>query len=430
MNGRGHHLPMGTPSNYTTSRIQTEFVDSDRETADAIFNDYLGIDNAWFGALLYEIKEEWIAKGSPITDILIRENAPVMLALIKAHVPFESVRSKTAGRNILLLSRSKIVDMVKKFVPIDETFTSGTSYDFSFYVMGLGIFRGNYSVDTTGVGVSLRYLSFDIPTFSSVGYPPFYKKEIEKLVEYVSVKTPTKIVKSGVVRQGGLIIHVGPTGSGKTTSMAAEVGYLADETSGAIITYENPIEYRLSATRAPVRQFEIGKDIKADAENTLLDNMMRHLLRNNPSVVLIGEGRDSKDIRAMMDTALKGHLVLGTIHASDVKEALTTMLSVAKGEEYIVATSIRAIVAHRLFTSKTGEIIPLFEILIPTPQDRKNILEGRIEQVANALSGKDSKHVSGISFEKHIEELVKYGSISPTEGNELSPIFEKERKKG
>ena len=401
-------------------KLKTDFVDVDEvQTAEKEFNRYIGPDSVWFTELLYDIKRSWIDTGSKITDILIREKTPVMLASIKAHVQYR-FSNPSNGRVFLEVDRNHISDIVRRFAEFDENKQTGVSVDFSFYVMGLGIFRGNYSIDAGGAGLSLRYLSFNIPTFDEIGYPTFYKREIERLVEKVTVKTPYGIVPSAVVRGGGLIVHVGPTGSGKTTAMAAEIGYLAEETTGAIITYENPIEYRYVVTRAPVRQFEIGKDIKKDEENTLLDNLKRHLLRNNPSIVLIGEGRDNKDIRMMMDTSLKGHLVFGTIHASDIMEALATLVSVVKGEEYICATALRAIVAHRLFTNRQGKIIPIFEILIPTEQDRLNIAEVKLDLVSNALQGKDSKHRSGVTFLSYIDDLVKYGKIEMEEARELT----------
>jgi len=399
------------------------FIDTPQEDAYTAFVKYLGMDCTWFAEMLKEIKEEWIDKGSNVTEILIRENAPTMIGAIKAYVPFSSV-SAPSSQSMRIISKEEIIDIVKLFCDVDQEGEGEASKDFSFFVMGLGIFRGNYSVDSSGVGVSLRYHSFEILSLEEIGYPSWYREHIENLVDNVSVSTPNGVIDTGVVRKGGVILHVGATGTGKTTSMAAEIGHFAEHSSGTIITYERPIEKKFIATLAPVRQYEIGKDIKASKDYSELEEITRHLLRNNPSVLLFGEARNNDEIRMILETGLKGHLVVSTIHASNVSEALTTISSVVEGEEYIAATAIRAIVAHRLYMNNEGKIIPLFELWIPDEVDRKSISKKDIESVTKALTGPGSRHKTGMSFAQYISYLTRQKVLSSSEAQELSRTFD------
>lgn len=239
------------------------------------------------------------------------------------------------------------------------------------------------------------------------------------MIEKVVIKTPGGTITSGVVKQGGLILHVGPTGSGKTTSIAAEIGLFADQTTGTIITYEDPIEYKFMNTVAPVRQYEIDVDIVADAERSVKDNMRRHVVRNNPSIVSFGEGRTHEDMKMMLETGLKGHLVMGTIHAANVKEAITILTGAVKGEEHILQHSIKAIVAHKLYVNKSGLVVPIFEIWIPSEQDRVHLSNNETGKIIDALSGRDIPHPSGVSFASHIGMLVDEGKFSPSEASAI-----------
>ena len=392
-------------------KVLTEFkANSDSESREMFFV-HLGDGCAWFGEALYAIKEEWINNGYQVTDILIRENRPIYVASIKAYVPFASKKIPK------MPTREDIIMVVDKFTEKKKSF-DGATIDFSFYVMGLGIFRVNYSADASSVGLSIRYLTFQIPTFDSINYPSFYAKTIKNVISANPVQTPGGTINVSSVNSGGLILHVGATGSGKTTSIAAEIGYIAESTTGVVITYENPIEYRYIATKAPVRQYEIDKDIKGDDERTVFENIKRHLLRNNPSVVLIGEARDNSEIKAMLDFAARGHLVFGTIHSSNVKEALTTLMAVSKNEPYLLANSLQAIVAHKLIMSTDGSIVPLFEILIPDITIKTNLAKGDMSAINRSFYTEKTLN-TGKTFSQSLEECVQNKKITPAEARDI-----------
>jgi Tfp pilus assembly pilus retraction ATPase PilT len=314
-------------------------------------------------------------------------------------------------------TRDQINNIVKKFVNI-EKIEEGSIFEFSFFVIGLGVFRVSYSFDDVGVGIAIRYLTFTIPNLSLVGYPKFYEKFIKDMISTSSVKTSKGVFAAGTIKSGGLILHVGTTGSGKTTSIAAELGHFAENINGAVATYENPIEYRYTATKAPIRQYEIGKDIKKTEELSAFANIKRHLLRNNPSLVMIGEARDTAEIKEMLDTAARGHLVLSTTHASNVMEALTTLISASKDEPHVLANTLHAIVAHKLLTNKRGEIVPIYEILIPDEVIKTHLAKGDIMAIKSVFQ-KENITKNSITFSESLTQAARDGKFLPDEVREI-----------
>ena len=398
--------------------VKTKFLGNNDSEIELDFREHIREDNKWFPTFLYSLKSEWINKGYNISDILIRENKPIMVAPIKNYIPFMSSQHKMN----FTPTKTQIQTVVRKFVEADKL-SQGDMFEFSFVVEGLGVFRVSYSSDEQGVGMSIRYLTFNLPVMSNMKYPEFYKKFIEGLVIKSSVKIPfkddKKIIETAGVKSGGLILHVGATGSGKSTSISSEVGYIADNITGTIVTYENPIEYRYTAVKAPVRQFEIGKDITEDEDHTVFENIKRHILRNNPSVVVYGEARTNQEIREVMDAAARGHLVFATIHASSVMEALTTLMGIVQDEPRLLENILHAIVAHKLVSNKNGDFIPLYEILLPDSVIKNMIGKQELKQIATLFIKGDSGKDIGITFTKALNEAIKADLLTPTEAERI-----------
>ncbi len=396
--------------------IINEFIDSGEIKAETKFARYLGDDNHWFFTLLYELKEEWMDKNIKITDLNIRENFPVFVSLIKTNIPYKNKNNKG-----LVVERERIVRLVERFTARSEESLFGDTINFSFSVMGLGSFRINCSEDSGGIGLAIRYLTKDVPDFRMVQYPEFYIKEIESMITRVPAKTPYGDFNGGAISEGGLILHCGATGTGKSTAQASEIAYFAQNTTSNIITYEKPIETKYIATLASVRQFEIDRDIAAPTKDELREKIIEHAMRLNPSLIQFQEAADKNDIRMVMDISLKGHLVISTIHASNIKEALTTLMAQVKEEEHILASCLKAIVAHKLHVNEKGEIVPVFEILIPTKQDRALLHQGKINEVIKSMEGTHGKHKSAMSFRQHVNTLVANNKLTPREANFLAP---------
>lgn len=423
-------------------QVMNQFTGDSADQAKSRFMQHLGETSQWFGEMLYDIKERWIDNGAKITDILVRENVATYLAIVKVHVryqmkPIEKAESLRPTPNNWTPSHSDIIAVVEKFHQLTPEEKAGRkdgeyeglSIDFSFSVDGLGIFRVNFSQEVNGCSLSIRILSYELPGFDLVGYPDFYVSFIKNMVSKVSISAPAPVreaagskvemvtIPVGDIGGGGLVLHVGPTGSGKTTAIAAEMNYLAESTTGGIITYENPIEYRYIATKAPVRQYEIGKDIKKDSERTEFQNITRHLLRNNPAVVMIGEARTHEEMKTVLDIASRGHLVFATIHASNVLEAISTLFVAVGEDRHLLANTIKAVVAHKLIRNEAGKIGALHEILI-IEQTIKGYLaqesmKAAIDGIKRSVYQEDSLSSSKQTFAKALADQARKGFITP-----------------
>lgn len=405
------------------------------------FMEALTENDAWFGKLLYGIKHGWIQNGTKITEILIREMQPVSVAVLKAYVPC-MVRF---GDEEFLPTKHQILGVVSRFTgrtaktSYDERFAEdqellhGESIDFSFQVFGLGIFRTNFSYSSDGCTLSVRYLPFEVPRLEDIGYPVIYQNYLKQIVEVVSVRSPkdlmiqvgdapevsypkdqavqaiyTKVPRSG----GGLIVHIGPTGSGKTTAMAAEIGFIAEETAGLILTYEDPIEFSFIGTMSPVSSFELGRDIKQNDDFTLAEMVRRHSLRKNPAVIMFGEMRTTEQMRMVVDMANSGHWVLASMHAQSVHEGIGVLMSVFKNEPHVLANSLQAAVAHRLASNMKGDVVPLFEIFMMDDTRRANLAKGDVNCIQMAFKENLGQSVS---FEQSIQYLKETRRIEVTE---------------
>jgi len=419
---------------------------------------YFGRENEWFAKLLLLIHELKVKRHFPITDILIREDEYIYFASIKAFQPlpyldtdgkpFKPTREDLLRVLVTLGKEFEVLELKYDYEGIKERLNRKESVDFSFAIKGLGIYRCNvsfsenlFSPDGRSLGMSIRILDLQVPDIEAVFYPPSYRKLIAEgekrpislieeyknafygLVGKQAIRKPElrngewqeTIIEKKVVRTGGLILHVGPTSSGKTTAIASEIAYLAREATGVIITYENPIEYRFVGFPAPIRQYELGTHLKEDPRVIL-----RHLLRVNPSVVLYGEARTPEEIRMVIEVANRGHLIFSTIHANNVKEALGILLSVCQDEPYLLANGLIMIVAHRLILNEQGEIVPIIEVWSPDKVDRASLAKGDLKEIYRRFYQERVKTEGARwTFKQYLEELLRVGIIDKNLKNHL-----------
>ena len=213
-------------------------------------------------------------------------------------------------------------------------------------------------------------------------------------------------------KQRGLVIFAGPTGSGKSTSLAALVGRINSEQSRRIITIEDPIEYRHESLRSIVAQREVGRDVPSYASAVIGS------LRADPDVIMIGEMRDTPTMRAALTAAETGHLVLTTLHTGDAVQTIDRIVDAFEGDEQTqvrtqVATALVAVVAQRLLPQLRSKGRRLAaEILIATDAVRATIREGRIHQLRNVML--TARDTGMQTLEHHLSELLAEGQIDRT----------------
>lgn len=238
--------------------------------------------------------------------------------------------------------------------------------DMSFGSDGLGRFRVNVFYQRGNVSVAVRLLPFHIRTFAECGLPATIMEELSR-------------------RRKGLILITGATGSGKSTTMASMVEWINNERSCHVVTIEDPIEYVYTNKKAIIDQREIGSDTHSFL------GALKHVLREDPNVILIGEMRDLETIESALNIAETGHLVLATLHTSDAVQTINRIVDVfpAHQQQQVrvqVSFVLLAVLTQQLIPRPSGEgRVLAVEILIANPAVRALIREGKTHQLYSVI---------------------------------------------
>ncbi len=375
----------------------------------------------WFVYLLMFLKEAKVKHHLNVTDAIIKSGTPIRIGVLKSFYDVsefdfvdKSIMSHLIG---VKPSVSDIEEIITKSVTegfITKDQLNKTSIDFSIAVAHFGVARINYARSDTNLILNIRYLDYMIPDFNIVDYPSYYVDFITSIPQIKEIKLKERTLLHRTVGKNGLIIHAGPTGSGKTTAIASEIGYIANNINGLVITYEEPVEYRF-ITELNVLQFEVDRDIKRE-------EIKRHALRNNPSVIVWGEVREANELKDVLDIATRGHLVITTMHAGSVYEVLKYASSVlTEAEIGNFASLIQAIVVHRLLINSAGTPVTLFEILINNKKLSSLLLDMRdplkLKGVYNMMydATKGEKVEGFVSFEEFALLRKQQGKLNADE---------------
>ena len=281
-----------------------------------------------------------------------------------------------------------------------EIFIEHGTLDFAHEIGDEDRFRINIFRQRGVISLAARRVSANVPPFESLHLP----KSLEMICE----------------RAQGLVLVVGPTGCGKTTTIASMINYINHTSSCHIVTIEDPIEYLFKDAKAIVSQREIGIDVQ-DFEDAL-----RYLMRQDPDVVFVGEMRDARTVIAGMRAAETGHLVFGTMHSANASQAIHRLLDLFPQSERDLARqtlslAMTAIVSQVLLPSiKEGiDRLPALEILLANPAVRKLISEGRENDLPNVI--RSSQHEGMQDLTDNLCEMVKDGSIDPKDAYRYAP---------
>jgi twitching motility protein PilT len=237
--------------------------------------------------------------------------------------------------------------------------------DFSYAIPGLSRFRGNAMVQRGSVDVALRVVPWEIPTVEALGLPSVVK-ELSRLPR-------------------GLVLVTGPTGSGKSTTLAAMVGMINKERALNVVTVENPIEFLHSHGKAIIRQREVGNDTHS------FEEALRHMLRHDPDVILIGEMRDMESIAIALTAAETGHLVFSTLHTQTAPLAIHRIVDVfpESVRNYVrlqLADSLQGVISQQLLPRVDGKgRVAAVEVLVNTPAVANMVREGNEHQLYTAM---------------------------------------------
>jgi twitching motility protein PilT len=248
---------------------------------------------------------------------------------------------------------------------LGAVFRAEKEVDFSFAWRDHARFRANAFHQRGAAALALRLIPIDIPTFDDIGLPVAVDEMLKRLQ--------------------GLVLVTGPTGSGKSTTLASMIDRINERRACHIITIEDPIEYIHQHKRSAVEQREIGIDTLS------FDRALRSVLREDPDVVLVGEMRDPETIAAALTIAETGHLVFATLHTNDAAQAVDRIVDVfsAERQQQIrvqLAGSLTAILSQRLLRRVGGGRVAAFEILVATPAARNLIRDAKSQQLRNVIS--------------------------------------------
>jgi twitching motility protein PilU len=270
-----------------------------------------------------------------------------------------------------------------------ETFTRELEIDFAISEPGLGRFRVNVFHQRSNVAMVLRYITSELPTLDELDMP-------EQLQDLIMLRR-------------GLILMVGATGCGKSTTLAAMVNHRNEKTSSHIITIEDPIEFLHPNKKSIVNQREVGLDTKS------YGRALKSAMRAAPDLIQIGEIRDTESMQAALDMAGTGHLVVATLHSNNASETLDRIVNFFPQEQHgqvfmDLAHYLRAVLSQRLVRSRSGKLVAAVELMLNTPHIKDLMLKGDIAGVKDAH--KDSGEQGMKTFDDALLDLYKAGTIT------------------
>jgi twitching motility protein PilT len=276
-----------------------------------------------------------------------------------------------------------------------ERFTKTREVDFAFGVSGLARFRANFYVQRGSIAMVFRHVPVDIKNVDELNLPP--------------------VLKELALKQRGLIFVTGTVGSGKSTTLTAMVSEINNTTNKNVITVEDPIEFLHHDERSIINQREIGSDTSSFHE------ALRHILRQDPDVILIGEIRDALTMEIALMAADTGHLVLTTLHTVDATQTINRVISFFPPHQhqeirYLLGATLQAVVAQRLIPLKEGKgRVPAVEVMVVTSSIREYIIDpDKTPLISQAIREGVSSHGMQ-SFDQSLMKLLTDGKISMEE---------------
>ncbi len=316
------------------------------------------------------------------------------------HVRIDSVLR--ASQQVGVLSGDDILEMALELMTDKQKafFLEHGSLDIAHDLADGDRFRINVYRQRGEVSVAVRRVNRNIPDFASLHLPPICKKISEA--------------------HQGLVLLSGPTGSGKSTTIASMLEHINNNRPCHIVTVEDPIEYLYQDKKALVNQREIGIDV-ADFSDAL-----KYLMREDPDVVLIGEMRDNETFQAALQAAETGHLVFGTVHASSAPQTVGRILDLFPPESRdrvrtSLAYNIQAIICQKLLPGiqENAKRVPAVEILVSTPSVRQLIEDGRDPELNDIIRSSETQGMQ--SFTKSLLKLIQDEYIEPKIAYEVAP---------
>jgi twitching motility protein PilU len=329
---------------------------------------------------MYDLLRALLAKRG--SDLFITAGFPPAMKIDGKMTPVS--QQALTSQHTAMLARSIMNDRQA------ATFESTKECNFAINPAGIGRFRVNCFMQQAQVGVVLRVITTTIPKFEELNLPP--------------------VLKDVAMTKRGMVIFVGGTGSGKSTSLAAMVGYRNENSHGHIVTIEDPVEYVHPHKNCIVTQREVGVD--TDSWEAALKNT----LRQAPDVILIGEIREREVMEHAIAFAETGHLCLATLHANNSNQAMDRIINFFPEERRAqllmdLSLNLKGVVSQRLLPLKEGKgRIPAVEVLLNSPLISDLIFKGEVHEIKEIM--KKSRELGMQTFDQSLFDLHEAGRIS------------------
>ncbi len=309
--------------------------------------------------------------------------------------PMIRVHGDVRKINVPAMDHTQVHDMVYDIMNDGQrkVYEETLECDFSFEIPNLARFRVNAFNHNRGSGAVFRTIPSKILTLEQLNCPPIFKDIAE---------TPR-----------GIVLVTGPTGSGKSTTLAAMVDYVNENEMGHILTVEDPIEFVHQSKKCLINQREVGPHTLS------FQNALRSALREDPDVILVGEMRDLETIRLALSAAETGHLVFGTLHTSSAAKTVDRIVDVFPAAEKemvrsMLSESLRAVISQTLCKTKDEQgRVAAHEIMIGTPAIRNLIRENKVAQMYSAIQ--TGQNIGMQTLDQNLQDLVRRNVISANE---------------
>ncbi len=318
------------------------------------------------------------------SDIHIKIETPIVFRINRTLVAIEAPVPTEAWMKTI------VENMVPKHLL--KRFEEDHEIDFSYFLPGVGRFRTNLFQQRGQNCLAMRFVKTQVPTFEDLGLLPILKK-IAQLPR-------------------GIVLLAGSTGCGKSTTLAAMIEYINANSRKHIITMEDPIEYVFEDNQSIIEQREVGLDTLS------FEHGLKHVLRQDPDIIMVGEMRDATSFQAAMSAADTGHLVLSTLHTTNAAQSVSRILDFFKADEREqvrrqLAGTLQAVICQRMVPTLAGGVTPAQEVLLNSGTVKKLIEENRLDKLPAAIeTGVDDGMQN---FNQALFNLVKDGKISKEE---------------
>jgi twitching motility protein PilU len=329
---------------------------------------------------MYDLLRALIAKRG--SDLFITADFPPAMKVDGKMTPVS--QTPLNSQHTAMLARSIMNDKQAAI------FEATKECNFAIYPSGIGRFRVNTFIQQGNVGIVCRVITMTIPNFEDLQLPP--------------------VLKDVAMTKRGLVIFVGGTGSGKSTSLAAMVGYRNENSHGHIITIEDPIEYVHPHKNCIITQREVGMDTESWA------SALKNTLRQAPDVILIGEVREREVMEHAISFAETGHLALCTLHANNSNQAMDRIINFFPEERrqqllMDLSLNLKAVISQRLLPVKEGKgRVPAVEVLLNSPLIGDLIFKGEVHEIKEIM--KKSRELGMQTFDQALFDLYEAGKIS------------------